>query len=116
MVAAVYHFVFAASCIASCIGMWTGKPWGYSTFMTTAAICTIDKIQRMLIRDAFCDYILQQLTVTRDMAGWIPSGPLIQYFMIANAVLLLGWWGFALYIYMRRQYFGEGPSPITGSR
>ena len=49
--------------------------------------------------------ILQQLTVTREIVGMIPKEQLIQYFMIAYIVLLLCWWGFALYIHMRWQYF-----------
>jgi hypothetical protein len=102
--------VFAAIYILSGIGMWTAKPWGYSAFMTTTAIYTVDKIQLILFRDAFYDYILQQLTVTRDIVGMLPKEQLVQYFTIAYIVLLLCWWGFALYIHMRRQYFQESPS------
>ena len=106
-VAVFYHFAFAALYVLSGIGMWTAKPWGYRVFMTTTAIYTIDKIQLMLFPQAFYDYILQQLTVTREIVGMIPKEQLTQYFMIAYIVLLLCWWGFALYIYMRRQYFQE---------
>ena len=109
-VSGAYHFVFAAIYILSGIGMWTAKPWGYWAFMTTTAIYTVDKIQLILFRDAFYDYILQQLTVTRDMVGMLPKEQLVQYFTIAYIVLLLCWWGFALYIHMRRQYFQESRS------
>jgi TRAP-type C4-dicarboxylate transport system permease large subunit len=102
-----YHFGFTALYFLSGLGMWTAKPWGYGAFMTTTAIYTIDKVQLILFRDAFYDYILQQLTVTRDMVGMIPKQQLTQYFMIAYIFLLLCWWGFALYIHMRRQYFQE---------
>jgi hypothetical protein len=109
-IAVIYHLVFAAFYILSGIGMWTAKPWGYWAFMITAAAYTLDKVQLILFRDAFYDYILQQLTVTRDIVGMIPKEQLIQYFMIAYIVLLLCWWGFALYIHTRRQYFQETPS------
>jgi hypothetical protein len=109
-VAVVYHFVFIVFYGLSGIGMWTAKPWGYSAFMTTTVIYTIDKVQLILFRDAFYDHILRQLTVTRDMVGMIPRQQLTQYFMIAYIVLLLCWWGFALYIHMRRHYFQERPS------
>jgi hypothetical protein len=105
--AVIYHFVFAALYVLNGIGMWLAKPWGYGAFMATTAIYTIDKIQLMLFPQAFYDYILQQLTVTREIVGMIPKEQLTQYFMIAYIVLLLCWWGFALYIYMRRQYFQE---------
>ncbi len=108
-VSVVYHFMFAAFYVLSGIGMWTAKPWGYSAFMTTTAIYTIDKVQLILFPDAFYDYILQQLTVTREIVGMIPKEQLIQYFMLAYIVLLLCWWGFALYIHMRRPYFQNRP-------
>ena len=116
-VSAGYHFVFAALYILSGIGMWTANPWGYSAFMATAAIYTIDKVQLFLFPDTLYDYILQQLTVTREIVGMIPKEQLTQYFMIAYVVLLLCWWGFALYIHMRRQYFQEKTFDlITDSR
>jgi hypothetical protein len=115
--AVFYHFVFAALYVLSGIGMWTAKPWGYGAVMATTAIYTIDKIQLMLFPQAFYDYILQQLTVTRDMVRMISKEQFTQYFMTAYIVLLLCWWGFALYIHMRRQYFQEKtPDLITDSR
>jgi hypothetical protein len=113
--AAFYHFVFAALYVLNGIGMWTAKPWGYWIFMATTAVYTIDKIQLMLFPQAFYDYIIQQLTMTREIVGMIPKEQLIQYFMIAYLVLLLCWWGFALYIHMRRQYFQEKSQPNHGS-
>lgn len=109
-VAVFYHFVFAALYVLSGIGMWAAKPWGYGAFMATAAIYTIDKLQLMLFPQAFYDCILQQLTVTREIVGTIPKEQLIQCFVIAYIVLLLCWWGFALYIHMRRPYF-QGKHP-----
>ena len=103
--AAFYHFVFAALYVLSGIGMWTAKPWGYGAFMTITAVYTIDKIQMMLFPDAFYDYILQQLTLTREVIGMIPREQIVQYFRMAYMVLLLCWWGFALYIHSRRPYF-----------
>jgi hypothetical protein len=103
--ALMYHFVITAFYILSGIGLWTAKPWGYRAFMATTAIYTLDKVQLMLFPQALYDYILQQLTVTRELAGMIPKEQLLQYFIIAYVVLLLCWWGFALYIRMRRGYF-----------
>jgi hypothetical protein len=105
--AVFYHFLFAALYILSSIGMWTVKPWGYGVFMATTAAYTVDKVQAMLFPGTFYDYIMQQLTVTREIVGMIPKGQLIHYFMIAYIVLLLCWWGFALYIHLRRSYFQE---------
>jgi hypothetical protein len=105
--AVLYHFVFAALYFLTGIGMWTASPWGYGAFMATTAVYTIDKIQMMLFPKAFYDYLLQQLTVTREILELIPREQFIQYFLLAYIVLLLCWWGFALYIHLRRQYFNK---------
>ncbi len=105
--ALLYHFVFAGFYVLTGIGMWTAKQWGYWAFMATTAVYTIDKIQLVLFPQAFYDYIIQQLTVTREIVGMIPKEQLIQYFIVAYIVILVCWWGFALYIHMRRSYFQE---------
>jgi hypothetical protein len=110
-IAVIYHFMFTALYFVSGIGLWTGRPWGYRAVMTTTAVYTVDKIQLVLFPQAFYDYILQQLTVTREMIGMIPRDQLILYFMIVYGALVLCWWGFALYIHARRQYFQEKSSP-----
>ena len=105
--ALLYHFVFAGLYVLTGIGMWTAKQWGYRVFMALTVIYTIDKIQSILFPQAFYDHIIQQLTVTREIVGMIPKEQLIQYFTIAYIIMLLCWWGFALYIHMRRSYFQE---------
>jgi hypothetical protein len=57
--------------------------------MATTAIYSIDKVQLILFRDAFYDYICQQLTVTRDMAETIPKQQPTHYFTIGYMILLL---------------------------
>lgn len=106
----LYHFVFAALYVLSGVGMWTAKPWGYWAVMATTAVYTLDKIQLMLFPHALYAHIIQQLTVTREVVGMIPKEQLIQYFMLAYGFLLLCWWGFAIYIHIRRAYFQETPS------
>ena len=105
--ALLYHFVFAALYAMTGIGMWAARQWGYWAIMATTAVYTIDKIQLMLFPQAFYDYIIQQLTVTREIVEMVPKEQLIQYFTIAYIIMLLCWWGFALYIHMRRSYFQE---------
>ncbi len=105
--AAAYHFVFSALYLSSGIGMWKAKPWGYSAFMATTAVYTIDKVQLISFRDALYDHIFQQLTATRDLAAMIPKHQLTLYFTIGYVFLMLCWWGFALYVHMRRHYFHE---------
>lgn len=48
--------------------------------------------------------------MTRELVGMLPRNQLLRYFMIVYAAMVLCWWGFALYIHMRRAYFQEKPS------
>jgi len=109
--AVVYHFIFMVLYFLSGIGLWTGRPWGYRAVMTTTAVYTIDKVQLVLFPEAFYDYIMEQLTVTREVVGMIPRDQLVRYFMIVYGVLVLCWWGLALYIHARRRYFQEENAP-----
>ena len=106
-VAVIYHFLFTALYFLSGIGLWTASPWGYWALMITTATYTFDKVQLILFPKAFYDYIIMQLTVTREIVGMLPQDQLLHYFMIGYAVLVLCWWGFAWYIHARRQYFHQ---------
>jgi hypothetical protein len=106
----IYHWFFAALYFLCGVGLWTAKPWGYGAVMATAAVYTLDKVQLILFPQAFYEYILQQLTMTRELVGMLPRDQLLRYFMIVYAAMVLCWWGFALYIHMRRAYFHEKPS------
>ncbi len=103
--AVLYHVVFAGLYALCGIGLWTAKQWGYAAFMATTALYTIDKLQLVLFPQAFYEYIIQQLTLTREIVGMIPKDQLLHYFMLAYGLLVLCWWGFALYVHVRRRYF-----------
>jgi len=102
-----YHLVFTAIFFAMGIGLWTGKLWGYGAVMTGTALYSIDKVQMLLARQTFADYIMQQFTTptTRDIISLVPKEQVLQLMTIVYLVLVLCWWGFALYIHLRRSYF-----------
>jgi hypothetical protein len=105
--AIAYHFVFAAMFIAIGMGLWTGKSWGYGVVMAGTAIYTIDKAQMLLARQTFADFIMQQFTTatTREILSLVPKEQVLQMLMLMYLVLVFCWWGFALYIHLRRSYF-----------
>lgn len=85
-------------------GLIVGKPWGFRVFWGGIIVYTVDTLGFLLnknTRDAY----LAASGVTRDVSSLIDVGMLDQGVFLASAVSLLCWWGFALYVYLRRDYF-----------
>jgi pheromone shutdown protein TraB len=102
-----YHLVFAGIFLGMGVGLWTGRPWGYGMVMAGTAAYALDKVQMLLARQTFADYIMQQFTTptTREILNLVPKELLLQVMTLAYLLLILCWSGFALYIHLRRAYF-----------
>lgn len=102
-----YHLIFTATFFAMGFGLWSGKRWGYGVVMAGVALYSIDKAQMLLARQAFSDYIMQQFTTstTRDIISLVPKEQVLQLLTLVYLALVICWWGFALYIHLRRSYF-----------
>lgn len=102
-----YHLVFAGIFLCMGVGLWTGKPWGYKAVMGGAAVYALDKVQMLLARRTFADFIAQQFTTptTREILNLVPKELLLQVMTVSYLLLILCWLGFAAYIHLRRAYF-----------
>lgn len=103
--AMAYHLAFVLLYSMIGIGLWAAKPWGYRIVIAGSVLYSLDKIQLLLTRDTLYAYIMQQLTVTKDVVAMLPKNQLLNYFTAGYSGLVLCWWGFAFYIHMRRGYF-----------
>jgi len=105
-----YHLIFAGIFLGMGVGLWTGQPWGYGTVMAGTAVYALDKVQMLLARQTFADFIMQQFTTptTREILNLVPKELLLQVMTLAYLLLILCWSGFALYIHLRRAYFTPG--------
>jgi len=79
--------------------------------MAGTALYSIDKAQMLLARQTFSDYLMQQFTTptTREILGLVPKELLLQVMTVAYLLVVLGWWGFALYVHLRRSNFSQNP-------
>jgi len=105
-----YHLVFTGIFLGMGVGLWTGKPWGYGAVMAGTAVYVLDKVQMLLARETFADFIMQQFTTptTREILNLVPKELMLQVMTLAYLLLILCWLGFALYIHLRRAYFTAG--------
>lgn len=107
VVAGIYHVVYVALFAALGVGLWGGKRWGYPLVFATTAVYTLDKLQFVLSRDAL------ETLVTNQLAGYenelqlqgLDTALIMQAIVLMSVTVVLCWWGFALYTYLRRDYF-----------
>ena len=111
--AGAYHLVYAGLFLALGIGLWDGKPWGYQLVFVTTALYTLDKLQLLLSEQTLNAFVkaqmggfepeLQTQGITEDL--------ILQAIVLMSIVVILCWWGFAFYVYWRREYFNKAGGP-----
>ncbi|MCR4301993.1 MAG: hypothetical protein NUV51_10315 [Sulfuricaulis sp.] len=110
--AGIYHAVYTALFLGLGIGLWSAAKWGYTLVFVTTAIYTLDKVQLVLSQEALKDFVKVQvagLESQLQMQG-ITVGLILQAIVLMAVVVILCWWGFALYTYWRRDYFRKNGS------
>lgn len=111
----IYHVVYAALFLALGIGLWSGKHWGYPLVLAATALYTLDKLQLLLSQQALSAFVTAQMGGFEHelQAQGITEELILQAIVLMSIVVILCWWGFALYTYWRRDYFDKagGASP-----
>jgi len=107
IIAIIYHLIYLALFTALGFGLWNAKKWGYTLVFVTTVLYTLDKVQFLLSQK-----VIQEL-VRQSIAGYenalqlqgITEALLMQSIVLMTVAMMVGWWGFALYTYWRRDYF-----------
>jgi predicted MFS family arabinose efflux permease len=101
----LYHLLYATLFLALGVGLWTGRRWGYRLVFAGTLYYTLDKFLYLLDRETIEVHLMQQLQPYGEIFELIEKDSILQM-MVLTTVLFVGcWWGFALYIYLRRGYF-----------
>ncbi len=106
--AVTHHLVFAAAFAGAGAGLLVGKPWGYWATMGVTALYTLERAAFLLdgaAKDAYVKASMGGLAEYRDI---IDPEMIRSMLNLEVALFITCWWGFALYIYVRRTYFGVG--------
>lgn len=107
--AGIYHLVFAGLFLALGMGLWGAKKWGYTLVFVTTAIYTLDKLQMVLGRQALDTFIEAQFAgyESQLQSQGIDTVLIMEAVVLMTVVVVLCWWGFALYTWWRRGYFKD---------
>ncbi len=108
-----YNLFYVILFLSIGLGLIVGRGWGYRLFVAGTIVYTLDGLAFLLnknTRDAY----LAASGVTRDVGSLVDVNMFDQGVVIASLVSLLCWWGFAVYIYLRRDYF-RGPNALNST-
>jgi hypothetical protein len=109
-VALCYNLGFAALFLGMGIGLLTAKDWGYRLILYGTVVYSVDRVLLLLDKPAreaslTAGSSLQSLAPLFGVEASDLTGLLGQARIILYLTSLGCWWGFAFYIYLRRDYF-----------
>ena len=103
-IALCYNLFFSMLFLGMGLGLIIGRAWGYHLLLAGTAAYSRDRLSFLLDKDAR-DAYLAASDVSRQMSSLVDMSMFDQGVVMASLVSLLSWWGFAFYIYLRRDYF-----------
>jgi len=103
--AMIYHLIFTVGFTAIGVGLLTGKHWGYILLFAGTVFYTFDRMLFILDGKARDAYLMKQVSSYREYLDLIDKDSLDQLLIMVALICIACWWGFALYIYLRRGYF-----------
>jgi hypothetical protein len=118
LVAVVYNLGFAALFVGMGVGLLVGKDWGYKLILGGTVLYSIDKLLFLIdaqARDAYVNAsgVPGSLAGFPDATSYEQMITLYRQGMIVISLTSLAcWWGFALYIWLRRDYFHQAEPPV----
>jgi polyferredoxin len=104
--AITYHILFIALFVTIGIGLVVPKRWGYKAAFVGAIFSTLDDVLFLLNHNSIDAYVLQQLGGSYNYTmQTIGMNTISQVLILTTLMFIASWWGFVLYLYIRRDYF-----------
>ncbi len=102
---AAYHVIYIILFLIIGIGLWAPKSWGYRAVLTGSALYTLDKIIFLLDSVTMETYLVQQMGPYHEILQMIDTPSLVRIYGYVTVMSIACWWGFVLYLHLRREYF-----------
>jgi hypothetical protein len=106
-VALFYHLFYAGLYVGLGVRLWQARPWGYTLVLFATGVYTLDRLQLLLFRKAVLADLLRKPGPIGEVLAAVDSHLLVAVFTAVPLMILLCWWGFAVYAYLRRDYFSN---------
>lgn len=105
-IAVAYHLLYFGLFLAMGIGLWAARPWGYRVMFVGTIIYSLDKVIYLLDRQARDAAMREMLAGYGGMLDIVDLSSMQQMMILFTVLMVVSWWGFLLYLYFRRSYFG----------
>lgn len=106
----IHNLFYVVLCFGLAYGLYRRKKWGLPLLVAGTAVDSLDKILFLLDPKAQQAYLASS-GVTSQVGELIDTNLLNQAVLLATIISMLCWWGFAAYIYFRRDYFKKAAPP-----
>lgn len=100
-----YHVIYIILFLIIGIGLWAPKSWGYRAAFAGAVFYTLDKVLFIFDRATMETYLMQHLGPYREILQMIDTPSLVRIYGYVTLMSIACWWGFVLYLHLRREYF-----------
>ncbi len=112
MIAATYHLIYVVLFFSLGFGLFRARSWAYKLVFVTTGLYTLDRLIYVLDRKALQIYLVTLLGKYGITIGIPETGVILKVILLATVLILVCWWGFAGYTYLRREYFHQ---PVTNN-
>ena len=87
------------------VGLWTASRWGANAVYLATAIYSLDRLRYVRDHAGRQAELLGQLAGYPEIVETVGVNLLLQVGALMTLLFVVCWWGFAIYIYVRRGYF-----------
>jgi hypothetical protein len=105
MIAATYHLIYVVLFFMLGFGLYKARSWAYKLVFVVTGLYTLDRLAYVLDRKALEIYLVALLGKYGVTIGIAETGFILKVILLATALIVACWWGFAGYTYLRREYF-----------
>ncbi len=105
IVAVIYHLLFVGLFLGMGVGLWDAKPWGLRFMFGGTVFYTLDRILYTLDTSARVAEATGPLGEYGALLGTEGQSLVAQIMDMTTLLALVSWWGFLLYLYLKRDYF-----------
>ena len=107
MIAATYHLIYVVLFFSLGFGLFKARSWAYTLVFVVTGFYTVDRLVYVLDRKALEIYLVTLLGKYGVTVGIPEIGFVLKVILLATVSIVVCWWGFAGYTYLRREYFHQ---------
>lgn len=103
--AVLYHLSYIALFVVMGWGLWVPKRWGGKAILIGTVCYTVERSLYLFDRQGREADLLHAVEGHRELLKMLPTSSILALTALTTLTFLICWWGFAAYVYIKRDYF-----------